>query len=91
MHKSIPPLFLASSLLLSGAAWADNDIEGTIESISTGNQSVVVQGITIFATPSTDYDDGLRGFQDLKVGQRVEIDYVLRDGQRYAQEIELDD
>ena len=91
MHKSIPSFFFASSLLLSGAAWADNDIEGTIESISTGNQSVVVQGIRIFATPSTDYDDGLRGFQDLKVGQRVEIDYVMRDGQRYAQEIELDD
>ncbi|MFN7122151.1 MAG: DUF5666 domain-containing protein [Hydrogenophaga sp.] len=91
MQKILPSLFLTCGMLLSGAAWADNDIEGTIESISAGNQSVVVQGILIFTTPSTDYDDGLRGFQDLKVGQRVEIDYVMRDGQRYAQEVELDD
>ncbi len=91
MQKTFPALLLASGLLLSGAAWADNDIEGTIESVSSSNQSVVVQGIRIFTTASTDYDDGLRGFQDLKVGQRVEIDYVMRDGQRYAQEVELDD
>ncbi len=91
MQKTLPAILLASGMLLSGAAWADNDIEGTIESVSAGNQSVVVQGIRIFTTPSTDYDDGLRGFQDLKVGQRVEIDYVMRDGQRYALEVELDD
>lgn len=91
MQKTLPSLLLASGLLLSGAAWADNDIEGVIDSLNASNQSVVVQGIRIFTTPSTDYDDGLRGFQDLKVGQRVEIDYVMRDGQRYAQEVELDD
>lgn len=90
MKKTLPSVLLASSLLLSGAAWADNSIEGPIESIQPSSQSVVVQGMTIFATPSTDYDDGLRGFQDLKVGQRVEIEYVMRDGKRYAQEVELD-
>jgi hypothetical protein len=90
MKKALPSLLLASSLLLSGAAWADNKIEGPIESIQTSAESVTVQGLTIFATPSTDYDDGLKGFQDLKVGQRVEIEYVMREGKRYAQEIELD-
>lgn len=90
MKKTLPSFLLASSLLLSGAAWADNSIEGPIESIQASNQSVVVQGMTIITTQSTDYDDGLRSFQDLKVGQRVEIEYVMRDGKRYAQEIELD-
>jgi hypothetical protein len=90
MQKNISSILLVTGIFLSGAAWADNSIEGPIESMQAGTQSVVVQGMTIFATPSTDYDDGLKGFQDLKVGQRVEIEYVMRDGKRYAQEIELD-
>ena len=41
--------------------------------------------------PVSDYDDDLERFEDLRVGDRVEIDYVVVDGQRIAREIEKDD
>lgn len=81
---------VASLVLVSGHALA-NDIEGQIESIDAEGQSFVVQGITFHATPTTDYDDGLKRFEDLQVGQKVEVDFVYRDGRHYATEIELDD
>ena len=82
---------LAGTLLLfAGSALAD-DIEGRIESVNPANQTFVVQGITFHATASTDYDDGLRRFDDLKVGQKVEVDFQYRDGRHYATEIELED
>ncbi len=74
----------------SFAAFAD-DIEGRIASINPDEQSFVVQGITFFVTPTTDYDDGLRRFSDLQVDQKVEVDFVFRDGRHYATEIELED
>lgn len=71
-------------------AWA-NDLEGHIESVNAGEQSFVVQGITFHVTERTDYDDGLRTFEDLAVGQRVEVDFEYREGRHYALEIELED
>lgn len=84
---------IALSVCLSSAAWADNDhdIEGEIESINQQARSFVVGGKTFHADDKTDYDDDLESFSDLKVGQRVEVDYVVRDGQHYVEEIELDD
>lgn len=82
--------FSASLSLFSGVALAD-DIEGKIESIDKGERSFVVQGITFYVDDSTDYDDGLKGFDDLQVGQRVEVDFDYRDGRHLAREIELDD
>jgi len=84
---------LALALSLSSVAMADNDrdIEGEIESIDQQAQSFVVGGKTFHADDKTDYDDDLKSFSDLKVGQRVEVDYVTRDGKQYAKEIELDD
>jgi cold shock CspA family protein len=40
---------------------------------------------------STDYDDGLKGFADLREGQKVEVDFEYRDGKHFATEIELED
>ena len=84
---------VAIALSLSSAAWAndDHDMEGQIESINQQARSFVIGGETFHADDRTDYDDELKSFADLKVGQRVEVDYEMRDGQRYAKEIETDD
>ncbi|MCE8032626.1 MAG: DUF5666 domain-containing protein [Halomonas sp.] len=83
---------VASSLTLTFAAAAHaDDIEGEIEAVDGDNQTLTVQGITFHTDDSTDYDDGLSSFDDLEVGQRVEIDFDY-DGERHmATEIELDD
>lgn len=78
---------LASS---AASAWAD-DIEGTIESVDAAASTLTVQGITFHTTATTDYDDGLKRFEDLRVGQRVEVDFDYRDGRHIATEIELED
>ena len=84
----------AASVALLGVpqmALADDDIEGRISAINYDQRSFVVNGVTIHTDRRTDYDDGLRHFGDLRVGQRVEVDYKLRNGRRVAEEIELDD
>lgn len=91
MKNRLKALLLGSSLVLfSGYALAD-DIEGKIESVNQGDQSFVVQGIQFFTDQSTDYDDGLKSFNDLQVGQLVEVDFKYRDGKHYATEIELEE
>ena len=77
-------------VFLVGSAMAD-DLEGRIQSVDQSNKSLVVQGIRFYTTESTDYDDGLKSFADLRPGQKVEIDFQYRDGKHYATEIELDD
>ncbi len=67
------------------------DIEGVIESVNQGNHSLVVNGITFYASDETQYDDGLESFYDLRPGQKVEVDYYLYEGRHFATEIELDD
>lgn len=90
--KYVQAAGVAIALSLSSAAWAnDDDIEGQIESIDQQARSFVVGGETFHADDRTDYDDELKSFSDLKVGQRVEVDYVMREGRRYAKEIEIDD
>lgn len=79
-----------SLVLVSSTALAE-DLEGRIESINKGSQSFVVQGIEFFVTPSTDYDDGLRGFDGLRESQKVEVDFQYREGKHYVTEIELED
>jgi hypothetical protein len=59
--------------------------------VEPSNQSFVVQGITFYTTESTDYDDGLKSFTDLRPGRKVEVDFEYRDGKHYAIEIELED
>lgn len=80
-------LFLFSSSVLAD----DLEVEGRIESIDTSSQSFVVHGIPFFVTPSTDYDDGLRGFADFREGQKVEVEFRYREGNHYVTEVELED
>jgi len=82
---------LAAALALcSGVAMAD-DIEGRIDALDAGQQSFMVQGIRFQATESTDFDGGLRNFDDLRTGQTVEVDFKFTDGRHVATEVELED
>ncbi len=83
-------LGLLGLLIVGIPAALANDLKGIVESVSSGNQSFVIQGITFFTTPSTEYEEGLRSFADLKPGQRVEVDFLIRDGRHYVKEVELD-
>lgn len=83
---------VASALLLTTSfSWADDDIEGRIESINAAQRTFVVNGQTIHATDTTDYDDEYQRFSDLRVGHNVEVDVERRDGRLIATEIERDE
>lgn len=45
----------------------------------------------LLTNASTDYDDGLESFADLRPGMKVKVDHSPRGGQRFAREVELDD
>lgn len=75
--------------LCAGPALAD-DIEGRIDALDAGAQTLTVQGIRFQVTDATDFDSGLRGFDDLRTGQTVEVDFEFKDGKHYATEIELE-
>lgn len=90
MKLSLKTLLLTATVsAISLSAQAD-DMEGKIDAINAEAQSFVVQGITFFTETTTDYDDGLRTFADLKVGQNVEVDFEYRDKRHIATEIELE-
>lgn len=91
MKNRFEVLIASLLLVLSSSPALADDVEGRIESISRSERSFVVQGIRFFVTQSTDYDDGLNSFADLKEGQKVEVDFDYRDGRHFATEIELDD
>ena len=91
MTKRIPALLAGISLVFSAAAFADNEVKGQIESVKKASQSFVVSGTEFFVTPTTKYEDGLKGFEDLKQGLRVEVEYIQRDGKHWAKEVELED
>lgn len=93
MMNCLKTIGLAAALSLSPMAWADDDrdVEGRIQSINQEARSFVVKDMTFHTSRDTDYDDDLNSFSDLRVGQRVEVDYVIREGRRHAKEIELDD
>ncbi|TVP89623.1 MAG: DUF1344 domain-containing protein [Pseudomonadaceae bacterium] len=84
---------LAAGTVLAFAALQAhaNDIEGVIESVDADARTLTVQGITFETTDRTDYDDGLKLFDDLRVGQKVEVDFDYVDGRHIATEIELED
>jgi hypothetical protein len=78
-------------IALSASAFAD-DVEGQIEAIDTATQTITVLDKPYTATEATEYEDTLKGFSDLKVGERIEVDYAIsRSGQLFITEIELDD
>lgn len=69
---------------------AARDGGARIESISQQDRSFIVSSMTIYADRNTDYDD-LKSFSDLKIGQRAEVNYMIRNGKYLAKEIGLDD
>jgi hypothetical protein len=90
------PHTLAASFLLGTVATpmlADSrdSLEGRIQSIDAARRSFVVGGLMLLTNASTDYDDGLESFADLRPGMKVKVDHSPRGGQRFAREVELDD
>ncbi|PKM21015.1 MAG: hypothetical protein CVV11_06015 [Gammaproteobacteria bacterium HGW-Gammaproteobacteria-15] len=90
MKLSLKTLLLATAVTAISISAQADDIEGKIDAINAETQSFVVQGITFFTSTTTDYDDGLKTFADLKVGQKVEVDFEYRDNRHIATEIELE-
>lgn len=90
MKLNLKTLLLATTVAAVSISAQADDIEGKIEAINAEAQSFVVQGITFFTETTTDYDDGLKTFADLKVGQNVEVDFEYRDKRHIAIEIELE-
>lgn len=90
MKLNLKTLLLATTVATVSISAQADDIEGKIEAINSEAQSFVVQGITFFTETTTDYDDGLKTFADLKVGQNVEVDFEYRDKRHIATEIELE-
>ena len=89
MKKTMISLALASCLGMGASlAAANNDVEGPIESVNTSDKSFVVQGITLQVNDRTDYEDGLKEFADLKVGDNVEVDFIYEGGKHIARDIE---
>lgn len=90
--KTLLTRLAAGTVLAFAALQAQaNDIEGVIEAIDADARTLTVQGITFETTAGTDYDDGLNQFEDLRVGQKVEVDFNYVDGRHIATEIELED
>lgn len=89
--KVLKSLLLAVPFALTFTAAQANDVEGEIEVVDADAQTLTVQGIEFQTDERTDYDDGLERFEDLEVGQRVEVDFDYRDGEHVATEIELED
>jgi hypothetical protein len=100
MKFNISAFLVAVTLLIGGLSTVislpvladdDDDLEGRISSVNRSSQSFVLNGITVYTTNSTEYDDGLRSFSDLAPGQEVEVDFQYQNGKYFATEIELDD
>ncbi|SEO55737.1 DUF5666 domain-containing protein [Aquisalimonas asiatica] len=84
-------VFAVAGVLFATAVLAGNEVKGPIQAIDVERQTVTVQGIALETGRHTDYDDGYRRFEDLREGDRVEVEFEYRDGRHIATEIERDD
>ncbi|MES1956318.1 DUF5666 domain-containing protein [Salinisphaera hydrothermalis] len=89
-------LTIAGLVLLAatGVAFADDDdheAHGHIDAVNQQANTVTLDHTTYRLTGSTEYGDDLDGFNDLRIGQSVEIEFHQDHGQRVADEVELDD
>lgn len=92
MKQPVGSMLLTVALLsmpTASRANDDRDIEGKVEAI--GQTSLTVKGKEFHVDARTDFDDGLTSLADLKIGDRVEIDYVISGERLLAREIERDD
>jgi hypothetical protein len=83
-------IFVCLVFALGATTAFAEDLEGVVEATLPDTQSFVLHGITFYTTKDTDYDDGLKSYDDLKPGQTVEVDFIYRDGKHYATEVELE-
>ncbi|WP_061958510.1 DUF5666 domain-containing protein [Cupriavidus pauculus] len=89
---SIHTTLLVTSLLASSMALAHaDDVEGTVERVDAKARSFVIKGQTIHVDAGTKYDDGLNRFEDIKIGDRLEVDVHEKDGRKVAHEIDRED
>lgn len=68
----------------------ERSITARIESVSPSDSTLAQLGVTIRVTDRTEFDDD-EGLDGLETGERVETDYVFRNGARVATEIEDED
>jgi Cu/Ag efflux protein CusF len=94
MKTRLSLLLVAVFVLTSSALLASNDRphEGTIVSVDPDARIIVVQGEkgdqwTLYTTETTKMKDGVILTQ-LRAGDKIEFEYVDRDGRMYASEIE---
>ncbi|MEX0747106.1 MAG: DUF5666 domain-containing protein, partial [Rhodothermales bacterium] len=67
----------------------EQEVEGVVEAV--GDASIHVAGIDFTVNEETEFD-GAEGLEDIAVGSRVEIEYVvLEDGVHLATKIEVED
>ncbi len=90
MKKVMQSLLVAAPFALAAGAVHANDIEGEVESVDAEAGTLVVQGIEFHTDDNTDYDDKLTGLQDIKAGQRVEIDFKYEGERHVVKEIEVE-
>ncbi|WP_265923410.1 DUF5666 domain-containing protein [Cupriavidus nantongensis] len=89
---TIRNLFFSALVCLSFSALAhDDDIEGVVEKVDPAARSFVIKGQSIYVDGNTKYDDGLDRFEDIKVGDRLEVDVHNKDGRKVAHEIDRED
>jgi|GEM_PF-1479408 hypothetical protein len=90
--KSLLAILIGSTLAFAAVASdRHREVEGVVESVDASQGVLVVAGVTIHTDDRTDFDDDYRRLEDVKVGDRVEVDYVAREGRNIATEIERDD
>ena len=81
-------LFAVSALVCSAALAHSDDVEGVVDRIDNKAKSFVIKGQTIYVDADTKYDDGLTRFEDIKIGDRLEVDVHEKNGRKVAHEID---
>jgi hypothetical protein len=68
------------------------ELTGRVDAVDPPNRFRVL-GVWMNVSPETEWDedDGLEGIGDLSVGDRLEVEYELRNGQFFAIEVERED
>lgn len=86
-----------ATLMLGSLAFADNDLEGVIESISDADKTIQVNGQKVKVLPNTVIEedscylawDVSRKFAELKVGDIVELEVFQSNNLLTASKIEI--
>jgi Domain of unknown function (DUF5666) len=86
---------VAAAALLTAPAFADDDcdrdLEGPVESIDAEARSFAVAGVVLHTDERTDFDDNYTRFENMRVDDRVEVDFIVHEDRNLAIEVEKDD